>query len=564
MGLLNKDKKKKPLRMAGHGAGGPTGGSTMRPKQALKTPPCSSTCPSGNDIRMWLQAIAQREKLHYSEEEAFTRAWNIIVETNPFPSVMGRVCPHPCQEGCNRAAKDGAVAINVCERFIGDWGLGQKLTLPKLEEDSKPESVGVIGAGPGGLSFAYQMARRGYKVTVYEKTSKPGGMIFWGIPFYRQPEDVLAAEVQRILDMGVDLKLNTAVGKDISVAELKAKHQVIYVGIGAHKGRLLRCPGEEGPGVWTGTDYLHRVNAGEKIDLGKTVAVIGGGDTAIDAAREARRGGSEVTIVYRRTREEMPAIEPEIEDALKEGVKLDYLAAPVEIKREGGKVVAMRVQKMELGEPDASGRRRPVPIEGSEYDIKLDAVIAAISQEPEGGLEDLYPNGPWVTADDKGKIADGLWAGGDVINLGLATDAVGHGRRAAEQAHRELRSLGPASSVKPPPIPKERIKMELEDVYPAKPQAKGAHRPVKEWLLKPEEEIALGITKEQFLEEMTRCFSCGQCFGCERCWMYCTPGCFKKVENVKLGEPYYAMKLETCDGCKKCMDECPCGYMDME
>jgi NADPH-dependent glutamate synthase beta subunit-like oxidoreductase len=513
---------------------------------------------------MWLQAIAQRDKLGLTEDEAFERAWNILVDTNPFPSIMGRVCPHPCEDGCNRTGKDGAVSINLCERYIGDWALEKKLALPKLDEGKKTDSVGVVGAGPAGLSFAYQMARRGYPVTVYEKTDKPGGMVFWGIPAYRQPEDILQAEVQRIADLGVEIKYNCQVGKDISVADLKAKHKAIYVGIGAHKGRLLKVPGEEGEGVWTGTDYLHRVNAGEKVDVGKSVAVIGGGDTAIDAARAAKRTGADVTIVYRRTRQEMPAIEPEIEDALKEGIKLDYLAAPVGIKRDGDKVVAMTVRKMELGEPDSSGRRRPVPIDGSDYDIPLDSVIAAISQEPDGaGLEDLYPDGPWLTADDNWKLADGVWGGGDAWNLGLVTDAVGHGRKAAIQADAALKGVEAPKVLTPPPIPKERIKMDNEEVYPSKPKTDGAQRPVEEWLAKPDDEINLGIDKEQFIEEVSRCFSCGQCFGCERCWMYCTPGCFKKVESIVLGQPYYTMKLDTCDGCKKCDDECPCGYMDM-
>ncbi len=563
MGLLKKKKGKKKVRMAGHGATS-TKTSTARPQQILKTAPCGDTCPSGNDIRMWLQVIAQREKLGLSEEEAFTKAWNIICETNPFPSVMGRVCPHPCETGCNRTKKEGGVSINVCERYIGDWALENNLPLSKLEEGAKEESIGVIGAGPAGLSFAYQMARRGYPVTVYEKTASPGGMVFWGIPFYRQPEDVLKAEVKRVEDLGVEIKYNCEVGKDVTVDDLKAKHKMVFVGIGCHKGRLMRVPGEEGPGVWTGTDYLHKVNAGETVDVGKTVAVIGGGDTAIDAARAARRAGAECTILYRRTRTEMPAIDSEIEDALKEDVKLELLIAPVGVKRDGDNVTAITVQKMELGEPDSSGRRRPVPIEGSEYDIEVDTIVAAISQEPDAaGLESLY-EGPWVTADEKtGKIKDGLYAGGDVMNLGLATIAVGQGRIAAENAHRELRALEPEAFLAPPPIPPERVKMDNVEVYPDKNREEAGHRPIEEWLTKPDEEIVQRITKDQFLGEIARCFSCGQCFGCERCWMYCTPGCFKKVENVQLGEPYYSMKLETCDGCNKCQDECPCGYMDM-
>lgn len=563
MGLLNKNKKKKPLRTLGGAAG--TAQSSLRPRQVLKAAPCGVACPSGTKIRVWLQAIAQREKLGYSEEKAFEKAWNILVDTNPFPAIMGRVCPHPCENACNREAKEGAVSINICERFIGDWAIEKKLPLPKLDEGKKSESVGVVGAGPAGLSFAYQMARRGYPVTVYEKTDKPGGMVFWGIPFYRQPEDILQAEVQRIVDLGVEIEYNCTVGKDITTDELKTKHKAIYLGIGAHKGRLLRCPGEDGEGVYTGTAYLQRVNAGETVEVGQKVAVIGGGDTAIDAARAARRAGAAVTIVYRRTREEMPAIDPEIEDALKEGIELQYLAAPVEIKRDDAdNVIAMTVRKMALGEPDDSGRRRPVPIDGSDYDIDVDTIIAAISQEPDGtNLEGLYSDGPWITADENWKVGENVWAGGDAVNLGLVTTAVGNGRLAAIQAAAALQGVEPPVMPKLPPIPKERIKMDNEEVYPTKQAVKGTQRPESEWLSKPDDEINLGISKEQFLEETTRCFSCGQCFGCERCWMYCTPGCFKKAAELALGQPYYTMKLDTCDGCKKCEDECPCGYMDM-
>ena len=535
--------------------------SSLRPQQVTKLAPCIATCPSSSDIRGWIAMIAQREKLGLSLDQAMEKAWRLLVQKNPLPSTMGRVCPHPCESECNRAEKDGAVSVNAMERFLGDWALEHKLAFDKCDPEPKTESIAVIGAGPAGLSFAFQLARRGYQVTIYESTGKAGGMLYWGIPFYRLPAVELEAEVQRILDLGVELKLNTTVGKDISVDELRKRHQAIFVGIGAHKGKLLRIPGEDGTGVWTGTEYLHRVNDGEKLDVGKSVAIIGGGDTAIDAARAVRRAGAEATILYRRTRTEMPAIDSEIEDALKEDVKLDLLVAPVEIKRADGQVKAIVVQKMELGEPDDSGRRRPVPIEGSEYEIPVDSIIAAISQEPDWGpLEALKPEkGVWMEADTKGKVAEGLWAGGDVVGLGLATVAIGQGRQAAEVVHAALSGTELPQENVPPLVPKERVKPEIFDT---KPRAESAHLPIEEWLQRPDAEIASGISAEQFLEEISRCFSCGLCSACERCWMFCTPSCFVKLPEPTPGD-YYKIKLETCDGCGKCADECPCGFLNM-
>ncbi len=562
MSLLKKNKKKKPMRMSGASQ---SQQSNLRPSQIEKLAPCIANCPAGNDIRLWLNTIAQREKTGLDKEQAYTKAFNILAETNPFPALLGRVCPHPCEEHCNREDKEGGVSINALERYIGDWSLEKKLPLPKVEgEDAKSESIGVIGAGPAGLSFAYQMARRGYPVKIYEKTDKPGGMSYWGIPFYRLPEDVLLAEVERIQELGVEIEYGVKVGDDVKPEELKGRHKALFVAIGADKARQLRVPGEDGPGVWGGTDYLYRVNAGEKIDVGDKVAVIGGGNTAIDAARMARRAGAEVTILYRRTRQEMPAIEPEIEDAIKEDVKIEFLVAPVEIKRDGEKIASVVVQKMELGEPDESGRRRPVPIEGSEYEIPIDTVIAAISQEPDfDPLGELKPEQRWYEPDDYLKIRDNVWCGGDVVNPDLVTTAVGHGRRAAEAMHAVLQGRElPRLEDPRPEIPAERIKKEIEDVYPTKQPVEQPHRPVEEWLTQPDAEIAQGLDEEQFLEEVSRCYSCGLCFGCERCWMFCTPGCFNKVDDPRPGH-YYTINLDTCDGCKKCGDECPCGFIDL-
>ena len=251
--------------------------SMIHPQRQEKLPPCCGGCLSGGDVRGWIGVVAQRRKLGLSDEDAFREAWNILSAVNPFPATMGRVCPHPCESGCNRTTKDGPVAVNALERFLGDWAIANRVSLPRLEETrSRPESIGVIGAGPAGLSFAYQMARRGYWVTVYEKAAKPGGMLYYGIPQYRLPGEVLESEIERILDLGVELRLGTIIGRDVSVSELRERHAILFLGIGAGRGLKLGVPGEDGPGSWTGTGYLSQVNQGVSVELGQRVVVVGG------------------------------------------------------------------------------------------------------------------------------------------------------------------------------------------------------------------------------------------------------------------------------------------------
>ena len=572
MGLLNKNTNKKALRTTGRGAAS-TKSSALRPEQVPKLAPCIGTCPSGNDIRGWLTVIAQRETMGLTLDEARDRAWNIEMETNPFPAVMGRVCPHPCESACNRLGKDGAVAINSVERTIGDWGLERKLPAPRLGVGGPfSEKIAVVGSGPAGMSCAYQLARRGYPVTVFEGLPAAGGMLRYGIPEYRLPRGIIDGEVARITDLGAEIKYGVTIGKDIGFEDLRKEYAAIFVAIGAHKGRKLRCPGEDGPGVYTGTDFLREANSGATPEVGARVVVIGGGDTAIDAARMslrvgrdvaglAQEKGAKVTILYRRTRAEMPAIEREIEEALEENIAIEFLAAPAAIVRgDDGKVVAMKVQRMELGEPDESGRRRPVPIEGSIDEIEVDTVISAISQAPDTDALGAFTDTGWMDADEWGKTSlDGVWSGGDNVNLGIATTAIGNGRKAALSIHATLRGTEVKDRRFGPAIGPERIKM---DFYERKEAAEREVLNAEARLAAPTAEVDHGIAQDDFLDEVKRCFSCGQCFGCERCWMYCTPGCFKKEKAPEPGA-YYTINIGKCDGCNKCRDECPCGYLDM-
>jgi formate dehydrogenase major subunit len=562
MGLIKKDKK--PLGKIRGTSTGTSGVETspLRPTHVPKLAPCRSGCPNGTKIREVLLAIAQTEDRGRTYDESYRLAFEILAERNPFPAVCGRVCPHPCEENCNRQYKDGALNIHSIERFIGDYALQHNFPLPKLTNETYPEKIAVIGAGPAGLSCAYQLARRGYKVTVFEAFSKPGGMLRYGIPKYRLPEDVLDKEIQRIVDLGVEIKCNTAVGRDIPYETIRDTYDAVFVGIGAHKGKSLGLPGEDAPNVFTGTEFLNKVNSGQRIDVGKKVLVVGGGDTAIDAARVSRRLGADVTILYRRTRTEMPAIEEEIVGAEEEGVNIVFLVAPKELILEDGKVKAVKCQKMQLGEPDESGRRRPVPIEGAEEIYECDTLIAAISQEPDFyGLDYLREGNSWIKVDENFRTKDPkVYSGGDDLELGLVTIAIYQGRMAAETIHSTFRGIpiekDPELSY--PLATKDRI---VFTYYTEKYRNEALRLPPDERLAELEKEITCTLTEEQVIDEARRCMSCGSCFDCGTCWSICQDQVIHKpVQRFQT----YTFKLELCKGCNKCAEACPCGYIEMK
>jgi NADPH-dependent glutamate synthase beta subunit-like oxidoreductase/Pyruvate/2-oxoacid:ferredoxin oxidoreductase delta subunit len=536
---------------------------TYRPEQAPKNAPCQAACLNCGDVRGWIGLVAQRRRTGTPRAEAFAQAWRNIVEVNPFPATLGRICPHPCESACNRADKDEPLAINALERFLGDHAISAGLDLPKLAlPGSRKESLGVVGAGPSGLSFAYQMARRGYRVTVYDSNDRAGGMLRFGVPNYRLPHDILDVEIGRIHDLGVEFRLGTNIGADNSLEELQERHDYLYLGIGAQRGRNLELPGMDGPGVYIATDFLERINCGEKPDLGRHVVVVGGGNSAIDAARSARRLGAEVTIMYRRSLAQMPAVQDEIEEAMEEGIELMLQATPASLERTSeGQLAAINGVRMDLDDAGSSGRPRPVPRKDSEFSLQADTLVLAISQLPVlDGLDGTPVDKGWVVADSQGRVSEKLLAGGDAVGLGLAGNAIVQGRHAAEALFTRL------TGEEPPAENASGVTAGPEEV---RHEQKSNSEAVHATRLEPEErlkqfdaEVSETISEEQFLEEVERCFSCGACYGCEQCYMYCTAGCFTRVEEAGPGT-YFSLDLDACRECGKCVEMCPCGYLEV-
>jgi heterodisulfide reductase subunit A len=488
--------------------------------------PCQSACPARIPIQGYVALIA---------EGKFKESLDLIRESGvPFVGTLGRVCYHPCESACQRAEIDEAVSVCGLKRFVYD--VANSEDMPEPAEVKWVEKVAIVGAGPAGLTAAYDLARAGYRVTVFDALPVAGGMLVAGIPEYRLPRQVLQNEIDRICALGVDLRLNTPVGNNggLSLDDLRKEYQAVYLAIGAHGSSRLGVPGEDLSGVLQAVPFLRSLNLGHEEEIltyvkGKRVAVVGGGNTAIDAARSAFRLGGQVQILYRRTRAEMPANSDEIDAAVEEGIDLAILAAPTRVLEQNGKVCGIECLRMALGEPDASGRRRPVPIEGSEFIIELDTVIAAIGQNViTTGLEVELQKGRLAAEIATGMTSQaGVFAGGDAV-LGPASvvEAIGAGIQAAETIHRYLRGIDIKSGRKLDwPNPYE---VKRQPSYP-KPTANR----VRSVELEVEErshnfdEIVHTLEREQAILEAQRCLSCAACSECMQCVDACQRGAIR-------------------------------------
>jgi heterodisulfide reductase subunit A2 len=535
-----------------------------------QTPPCTRTCPAGINVQGYVQLVKQ---------EKYDQAQALIMEKAPFPGVLGRVCPHPCEGACTRGDTDAPVAIRLLKRFVADMAGAARRRLPDIVD--REEKIAVAGAGPAGLTTAYFLRKNGYQVTVFEASDRAGGMLRTGIPAYRLPREILDDEIQYILDHGIRFIPRTCLGKDLDLDALKtAGFAAVFLAFGAHRSLTLGLAGEDIlDGVMDAVTFLNQVSQGEDTGCRGRTLVVGGGNVAVDAARCARRlPGCEVTLVYRRTRDQMPAYAEEITGALEEGVTLVELAVPVALASENGRITRVTCLKNELGPPDASGRQRPVPIPGSEFTLACDTLIPAIGQMPDVTGLDTVP-GLDITANNRVRVdaqtfetgVPGVFAGGDLV-LGPATvvEAIAQGRKAARQIHAFVQQLGrpdqpdqPDRAKREPDAPGVTAKSDQDRADHSNPDiawtadrggpkeeksdplprldaadipgagavlAKTAGQPRARpaWMdpdrrIQGFDEVESCLTPDQALSEAGRCLNCGICCECLACVAACEP-----------------------------------------
>ena len=609
------------------------------PTYVHRTPPCQGSGPSGEDIRGWLQIVRGIEKPTGGmsmEEYAFRRS----TDANPFPAMMGRVCPAPCEDGCNRNNVDDFVGINSVEQFIGDSAYEKKFTFEAPEQMSG-KKIAIIGGGPAGMAAAYQLRRMGHASVIFDDHDELGGMMRYGIPGYRTPRDVLNHEIQRILDMGyVETRLGTRVGKDVSIAELEKEFDAILWALGCKTGRKLPVPNSDAPNCVTGVQFLEAFNKGALQVTTDRVVCVGGGDTSIDVVSVARRlgkvtnlnkevrpeqviggyvahdsafaaarEGADVTLTSLFEREEMTATEHEVEDALREGVKILNGVMPIEVVvNDEGRAIALRMAKCEMVDG------RPNPVEGTEFDIECDLVVSAIGQggDLSEGLDELNNGRGLIDADAYYQLPnrEGHFAAGDIIRPHLLTTAIGQASIAAESINHYLKheqqSKRPKVDVHhfkllkklhetnlDPEVfdPGERGDMRgtsdgnwavhnYEDRstaeiissdklflghFPYVPRNKrSSYGPSADEVLGHFTERGIGLTTEQAVNEAERCMSCGMCFECDNCVIYCPQDAIFRVKKDKSTTGRYVdTDYNKCIGCHICSDVCPTGYIDM-
>jgi len=513
---------------------------SVRPEYVHRLPPCNDACPAGEDIQGWL-ALA--------EAGDYEAAWRSLVRNNPLPAIMGRVCYRPCEGACNRKEIDSAVGINSVEHFLGDLALakGWAYDPPETETGKK---VLVIGAGPSGLSAAYHLRRFGHAVTIREAGPMAGGMMRFGIPKYRLPRDIIDGEVARLVGLGVEIRYDAKVD-DILAAMREGGFDAAFLAVGAHIAKRAYIPAGEAAKVLDAVSVLRSMEGEDKPLLGRRVVVYGGGNTAIDVARTAKRlGAEEALIVYRRTRDHMPAHDFEVEEALEEGVMMKWLSTIKQV--EAGSIT---VEKMAL---DASGFPQPT---GEIETLEADSVVLALGQDVDLALLDGVPglhieNGVVQVGPDMMTGAPGIFAGGDMVpSERTVTVAVGHGKRAARNIDAWLRG----ETWAPPPRHEIATADRLNTWYYG--EAPATVRPTLELARRTStfEEVVKGLDETNALFEARRCLSCGNCFECDNCYGVCPDNAVKKLGPGN----GFRFDLDYCKGCGVCASECPCGAIAM-
>jgi len=515
---------------------------TERPVYVDRLPPCNAQCPAGEDIQGWL---------FHAESGDYQAAWRHLVRDNPFPAIMGRVCYHSCEGACNRGRIDSAVGINSVERFLGDEALKQGWRFDAPTQDSGKQVL-VVGAGPSGMSAAFHLRRLGHAVTVMEAGPMVGGMMRFGIPKYRLPRDVLDAEMQRIADMGVTVQLNAKVA-DIAQTMVDGGYDAAFLAVGAHIAKRAYIPAKDSSRILDAVQVLRSMEGEDQPMLGRRVVVYGGGNTAIDVARTARRlGATEAIIVYRRTRERMPAHDFEVEEALQEGVMVKWLST-IKQAGDGG---ALTIEKMVL---DAEGNPQPT---GEFETLEADSLVLALGQDVDlsllNGVPGLQMQDGVVQVDPATMMTGhpGLFAGGDMVPAERnVTVAVGHGKKAARHIDAWLRGTRVEPAPKHAPASFDRLNPWYYSDAPK------SLRPLLDIARRSSsfDEVQGGLSADNALFEARRCLSCGNCFECDNCYGVCPDNAVIKLGPGKRFEFNY----DYCKGCGICAAECPCGAIDM-
>lgn len=511
-----------------------------RPEYVHRLPPCNQSCPAGENIQEWLALV---------EEERYEDAWREIVKNNPMPAIMGRVCYHPCENACNRVIVDNPVGINSVEQFLGDMALKENWSFGKKAK-ATGKKILVIGAGPAGITAAYHLTMLGHKVLIKEEMKKAGGMMRYGIPKYRLVRKTLDAEIKRIVDLGVDLQTSSKV-EDLEAVLSSKEYDAVFLSVGAHVGKTADIGADDKAKVYDAAAVLREMESKEQPKLGKRVVVYGGGNTAMDVARSAKRMGAKtVTIVYRRDRDMMPAHDFEVEEALEEKIEIKFLST---IKKVEGKSFTLEAMKLDKDKkPKATGKTET---------MEADSVVLALGQDAELGLLENVPDLKieWGTlhVDDKmmtGRL--GLFAGGDMVpSERTVTVSIGHGKKAARNIDAWLRN-GAYSTLK-----NDIASSDLLNTWYYEKEARNERK-----LADPDERskdfsaVRKGLKEDEALNEARRCLSCGNCFECDNCYGVCPDNAIKKLGKGK----GYEIDYDYCKGCGICVVECPCGALEMK